>query len=39
MQSGHYPDYECFIAKKAMSISIRAMSVNMRKEVDENVSI
>ena len=32
MQNGHYPEYECFIAKKAMSI-------NMRKEVNENVSI
>jgi hypothetical protein len=35
----HYPEYECFMAKKAMSINMRAMSVNMRKEVNENVSI
>jgi hypothetical protein len=31
MQNGHYPEYECFIAK--------AMSINIRKEVNENVSI
>jgi hypothetical protein len=35
MQNGHYPEYECFIAKKAMSISVRAVSVNMGKELDE----
>jgi hypothetical protein len=39
MQNGHYPEYECFIAKKSNGISIRAMCVNMRKEVNENVPI
>jgi hypothetical protein len=39
MQNGHYPENECFIAKKSNGISIRAVSVNMRKEVNENVPI
>jgi hypothetical protein len=39
MQNGQYPEYECFIAKKAMSISMRAVSVNLGKEADENVSV
>jgi hypothetical protein len=39
MQNGHYPDYDCFIARKSNGISIRAVSVIMRKEVNDNVPI